>query len=127
GEFRTAEVSGTPDFASFNAGAYFPCPHVVSTPGVLSLALSENTVHEVLRLPDDFRFPAIISANLLRYDPIGWTPLEMPSSRASSFSSPRGDSNPVHRSPSTSVDSEATVTNSLSSLQHSSQIAPSSV
>ncbi|VEL37373.1 unnamed protein product, partial [Protopolystoma xenopodis] len=37
GEFRTAEVSGTPDFASFNAGAYFSCPHVVSTPGVLSL------------------------------------------------------------------------------------------
>ncbi|KAF5401901.1 Germ cell less protein 1 [Paragonimus heterotremus] len=44
----------------------------ISTPGVLSLSLEENVLHEVLRLPDHFLFPAVVSANLLRYDPIGW-------------------------------------------------------
>ncbi|KAG5445776.1 Germ cell-less protein-like 1 [Clonorchis sinensis] len=42
----------------------------VSTSGVLSLSLEENVPHEVLRVPDEFTFPAVVSANILRYDPI---------------------------------------------------------
>ncbi|KER25606.1 hypothetical protein T265_06960 [Opisthorchis viverrini] len=41
-----------------------------STSGLLSLSLEENVPHEVLRVPDGFTFPAVVSANILRYDPI---------------------------------------------------------
>ncbi|CAL8100105.1 unnamed protein product [Calicophoron daubneyi] len=52
----------------------------VSTNGMLSLKLEENSVHEILRVPDNFVFPAVVSANLLRYDPIGWSSPLLPAS-----------------------------------------------
>ncbi|THD27728.1 BTB/POZ domain-containing protein 13 [Fasciola hepatica] len=45
---------------------------VISTEGVLSLSLEQNVIQDVLRLPEDFQFPAVVSANILRYDPFGW-------------------------------------------------------
>ncbi|CAH8513506.1 unnamed protein product [Dicrocoelium dendriticum] len=45
------------------------------TSGVLRLSLEENVLIDVLRLPDHFVFPAVVAANILRYDPIGWIPI----------------------------------------------------
>ncbi|VDM35147.1 unnamed protein product [Hydatigera taeniaeformis] len=34
-----------------------------------TLRMVENAPYELLRLPDDFLFPVVVSANILRYDP----------------------------------------------------------
>ncbi|VDD74931.1 unnamed protein product [Mesocestoides corti] len=38
--------------------------------GLKTFDMLENASYEVVRLPDDFAFPAVVSANILRYDPV---------------------------------------------------------
>ncbi len=38
--------------------------------GLQTIRLKENGRHELMRLPDDFQFPAILSANILRVNPL---------------------------------------------------------
>lgn len=38
--------------------------------GLKTFIMGENMAFELLRLPDNFIFPAVVSANILRYDPI---------------------------------------------------------
>ncbi|BHF67070.1 Germ cell-less protein-like 1 [Sparganum proliferum] len=54
------------------------------TSGVLTLRLTENSLQEVLRLPEGFPFPAVVSANILRYDPISLPGEPLPCSATSS-------------------------------------------
>ncbi|VDK39406.1 unnamed protein product [Taenia asiatica] len=41
----------------------------ICTSELKTLRMVENAPYELLRLPDDFLFPVVVSANILRYDP----------------------------------------------------------
>uniref|UniRef100_A0A183TAK8 BTB domain-containing protein n=1 Tax=Schistocephalus solidus TaxID=70667 RepID=A0A183TAK8_SCHSO len=69
--YDSSSPARTPDSGEGGAdGRHRPSRAKSCTSGVLTLRLTENSLQEVLRLPEGFRFPAVVSANILRYDPV---------------------------------------------------------
>ncbi|VDP29642.1 unnamed protein product [Echinostoma caproni] len=71
-EEENSASSSTTDLTSGTSNTHAKQTRVVSTDGILSLSLEQNVIQDLLRLPEDFQFPAVVSANILRYDPLGW-------------------------------------------------------